>query len=966
MPGLKGSLGTTDTSGNDTIRGVVDLAAGGDQTTFTALDEIDGGAGRDTLKLAVNDDATAGDINLSNVKNVEVIEISGNGDVVVDSSAAEGAEELKVVKVGATKIVDATAADTTDITVEMKAAGATVVTDGGKDVTVKLTDVAGAADVVTVGAKIATGAAGDVVVEMTGAKATANATLSAVNVNGGKTISVTQNATSDDSAAKKDASVTTTITQGAITIAADTATTDITVKQDADVTASAASTTTTGGSAATQTVKFAALKATDSITLAGLTFTANKNLTAEEVAQAFANLVQGTAATLLTTTPVPGDTQSAGSAVNGVYKGDTNGWTSAAAQGDTVVFTQVPSGAPWAITNPGTSTAPTVTATAAVAGTTTPNEDGVLGVVAGVVGITGDTALKNVAVDGYNAAGNTIAGAANTALSEISLSNGGAMSIGSAATSLDLSLENVSGAIAFTAAPETLNIQSNGDNNIGTLTAAATKSLNVSGTGALFADTGATLTATESIKVTESAGLVLAAAADLTNLTSVDTTGTTGTVSMTIDTEKVTYAGGAGSDLVEVAAGKKVEKAIDLGAGDDTFDMSAIAVWSATQIKDGIVVDGGEGFDILALNSAFANGATAAFKDQHKNFEQLQLNVAADATVNLANIGLNNYVTSNFTAVADLTLQNMANEGNLALSGSNAAKTTKVELEDATGSSDVLNVTTYVSKADVNFGTLQADGVETINLSAIDTELVTPDVSGSVIQTATLDVKSDAVTSITVDGNSNLVLTLDAATTELATVDASALEGDLTLDLSPAGLGLTNAVTVTGGAGDDVLTASADKKDIINGGAGNDTIVAGGNRAQLTGGEGDDLFILNGSIGGNLQANTYSTITDFGVGNDMLLLLDSTGAAVKVFNALQADLDESTAVFSDYAEKAINEAKEKEAVYFNFNGDAYIVLANKGDNVDLFTDGTDSIIKLTGIDGNDLSFNADHGTVALI
>lgn len=70
---------------------------------------------------------------------------------------------------------------------------------------------------------------------------------------------------------------------------------------------------------------------------------------------------------------------------------------------------------------------------------------------------------------------NNIKGAGNTVLDTINLSNGGGVTIASAATTLALNLEKVGGAIAFTAAPTTLNIKSTGNNTIGTLTAAATE-----------------------------------------------------------------------------------------------------------------------------------------------------------------------------------------------------------------------------------------------------------------------------------------------------------------------------------------------------------------------------------------------------------------------------------------------------------------------------------------------------------
>ena len=78
-------------------------------------------------------------------------------------------------------------------------------------------------------------------------------------------------------------------------------------------------------------VTFAALKAGTSVTLAGLTFKANVDLTQQEVASAFANIAEGTASTAITTS------------VNGVFSGAMSGWETGAATNGLVVYTGRPS-----------------------------------------------------------------------------------------------------------------------------------------------------------------------------------------------------------------------------------------------------------------------------------------------------------------------------------------------------------------------------------------------------------------------------------------------------------------------------------------------------------------------------------------------------------------------------------------------------------------------------------------------
>jgi len=260
------------------------------------------------------------------------------------------------------------------------------------------------------------------------------------------------------------------------------------------------------------------------------------------------------------------------------------------------------------------------------------------------------------------------------------------------------------------------------------------------------------------------------------------------------------------------------------------------------------------------------------------------------------------------------------------------SSTVKAVLADATGSADMLNVITKVGAADLIFGELEAAGVETIKLNAIDT--VVPPTTGAAINTATLEVKADKATTLTVEGNSNVTLTLDAATKLLATIDANTLTGKLNVAANGE-----VAMTIKGGSGADTLAASLGataKADVIIGGAGNDTITAGSNGATLTGGDGNDLFILTATsaVTGSKEANTYSTITDFQAGDVLQLkwffgdLSDTTAptnqlAATKDvtgFTKLAATLNEATAVFSDYVNAAMGQINANDGVTPRRNG----------------------------------------------
>ena len=680
------------TAGNDTIIGSVSSNA--ELHTLSAVDVINGGAGVDTLKVSSDGTATApavaGTIALPTMTGVEIVEAQSAGALTINASALADVTNLNVVKAGGA--VQATASATADVKVAFAATvntvADTITVEGGKNVAIALTDV-GDKNVINAGIA-GKGAAGTVTVESTG-KAFANAgDLADIKTFGGTSVSVTQKASADSSAAAASTAAKT-VDQGAVTVTGEGKTTEVTVKQDAAAVEKAA-VVAVEAVAVQQSVKFSALAKGGSVAIAGLTFTAAKDLTATEVAQGFANIAKG-----VVFIAGGNDTQASGVHTNGTYSGSFSpAWTSAAASGDTVVFSgpKTTGATLGTLTVAGkVSTGGTVDATATAATvvegkTVTPGVTGALGVTNGLVTIADKAtaeSIKTITVDGFGAVNTT-----NTKVLEtLNLSNGGVtynasgdavaatVSVADAAKTLALNLEKV----GFAATPltatsaaktavaatvtiggtqvETLNVKSTGANQAN-LSAANAKALNVTGTGLLNAAVS-TLTNVETITVKETAGLNLGTSvATSTKLTSVDASATSGNVTITIDAAKATYAGGAGVDTVTVSAATSVapvSKAITLGAGNDTLNLSAIT--AANQIAAGAKFDGGEGTDTLALSTvAAANdqlSANGTFEKQATAFEKLQLVELAGTTtaktVNLDNLNDVSYVISNNTQV---------------------------------------------------------------------------------------------------------------------------------------------------------------------------------------------------------------------------------------------------------------------------------------------------------------------------
>ena len=992
------------TAGNDTIIGSVD-DNNAELNTMSTLDVVNGGAGVDTLKVAFNATKAAA-IALPNLSNVEIIEVQATQNFTLNTSTTAGVTDLNVTKAtgtagltgsdaqnisvaGATNTVtidggknitvnDATA--DTDITIggttvnagtitvtDTKLGTGTITIDGGTDVTVTASGVTGTGTIdIGQGGAATDLPSGAVVVNSTGAAyvAAGSPTLSDITVTGGTTISVTQVATSDASKAAADKAAGT-ITQGNITITAAATTTDVTVKQTAAQAVNNAADS-TGGVTETVSVKFVALKANDVIELNGLTFTADVDMEAADVAKAFANLAANAAipddADAAAIGDADGATQGSAKYSAGTYTGSLDGWSTGAANGDTVVFTYstvnaapgaaaLASGAGTSIT---TGALTLTTLTTGKAHDATP-VGGVAAIVAGVVDITADAAVTTVSVDGFSAAGSKIQDATtNAALATITLANGGDMTIDSAATTLALNLTNVSGTVDVVANTTTLNATVTGTTTA-TLDSASATSVNISGTGRVAGTT---------------------AAGGLTAATAINTTGmTAGAAAFALTSTATSYTGGAGADEVTLINTTATTKAIDLGAGEDTLVLAAGGATTST-----VTIKGGDGDDTLSLTTALAANdslsANTAFGAKLDSFERLLINNAgATKTVDLANLGFTNYVTT--TGSTDtLTLDKLATNGTVIVTANNTAGLT-VNVKDADKSTtDALNLT--LSKDGIlAAGTVTVAEVETVNLTVTDTN------TANGIATHTMTFTADKATKLDIGGNAGLTLTLGGATTKLATIDGSDMEGALSV---AANGGV--AMTITGGSGADNLAASVgatSKADIINGGAGNDTIVVGGNGAQLTGGAGNDLFILtdaagNGGgagFGGTNASNTYSTILDFGTGADLLQLRynDDTGGTgdelvITSFAKLEANVQDAVNPQS-YIEAVMNQLETAggagNAVWFMHGSDTYIVVDSGADALGgVFNAGEDLIVKLTGVNGANLSFNSDFGTVALV
>lgn len=952
----------TGGAGNDTINGILDTAGG--TSTLTVLDTIDGLGGTDTLSLLDLDAAGSTQPAGVTLSNVEIVNLRAVGVVNIDTSdwdgvtnlnvtqgtsaTVEASDETAIVVAGITTgpvVVDggstvnvSTAAGAVTVGGTTEPDGAVTVThtnqganaiavDGGTSVTVTASKVA--AGTVTIGA--ASEPSGAVVVNSTGANYTSgyvSAALGAIAIDGGSTVTVVQKAAGSTTAAATDTSAAT-VTQSAVTVTGTDDTTSVSVTQDPAVTAVNA-VIAAAGSVEKNVVTFTALTAGQNTQIDGLTFTASKNLTAAQVAAAFANLSAGA-----TTGSAP--------ASNGIYSGTLiAGWTSGAASTADVTFTATSAGDKTDLDVTLGGVDPSVVKTDGT--TATSATTGKMGVVGGAVTIndaTNDT-IASVTLSGYGA-GSAIT---SDVLTSLSLANSAqAVTVNNtAATTLGLTVNNLATGANLNDASgtyETLNVTATGANSNLDIDAAAVTALTVNGDKVLTVNAGSTLTALETVTVSGTAGLNLGTVG-ATTIESINASGTSGAITASIDPTLATYSGSSGVDTVTLTATGPT-KAISLGGGDDVLTLAAGTTTSTSTL------DGGAGSDTLKMAVTDAAAVTAdGLEAKITGFERLELTTFGGAayTVNLENLDDINYVIAGGLAATDvLNVDGMASGGTLAVTAANnAAATIDVDLKDATGSADSLNVVVSNTNG-IEAGVLNLAGIESATLTVTDT-------STSAIGTHSLTLTANDLTSLVVNGNAHLNLTLSGTTDSLTVINAKTMTGALTAT--------TNGVvaqTIEAGGGADVLTANF-QGDVLHGNGGADTLkVNGKSLVSLSGGAGNDTFDVSVAT---TNVNSYATITDLAAG-DMVKF----SAAAADFNAAAIVLDPTTAVFQDYANAAIASSAAGDVSWFQYNGNTYIVQNVAGGAS--FTNGTDVIVKVTGlVNLNTAAFSSSTDTLVII
>jgi len=570
-------------------------------------------------------------------------------------------------------------------------------------------------------------------------------------------------------------------------------------------------------------------------------------------------------------------------------------------------------------------------------------------------------------------------------------------------------------------------------------TGTTSETLNISGAGDLD------VTTTNAVTITNTDGgdrRVIATTA----LTSATHTGSGDfDVVLTAATDTtVTAANAATGGTLRATANGAADLTLTGGAGNDVFEMLSTLVYTDADNQDTIV--GGAGTDTLSLtasgNAFFTNTGGVDGNISVTGVETLQLvtdgngdaldfdafsspasftTVIVDSTLTGDDVVLTDVQASTYTirnlGLALLNAHDL-NETELAAAqpsddNESGLDFLTIDLKDSSGTADAITVNlenrldgTTNNDLDMTVTTLTAAGVETLT---INTTIASTAASQGTwgVAAARATAEDISVTTLTAVDLESLTLTGDAdlfignaLDDECVTVSASTYTGNLDLLMG------TNALTYTGGTGEDVIRFASDDlstTDTITGGTGADMVVAtlgsgtvsptisGVETVRLTfsGGElnatnitditalqieasAEDIVVSN-------LASTATTVTqrsDDGTNDDDLTVRYAAGSAATVTFGI-ADGDETadtisnvTSTFGNIASLTINGGDDDTGNDANsalsmgvFNADA--VLTDLTVTSDQDTQDTVTLGNITAATLTNLTVTADEAAITL-
>ena len=324
-------------------------------------------------------------------------------------------------------------------------------------------------------------------------------------------------------------------------------------------------------------------------------------------------------------------------------------------------------------------------------------------------------------------------------------------------------------------------------------------------------------------------------------------------------------------------------------SGDDTFTAAA-GTWGT-----GDIVNGGAGTD--TLNATVTGTAPTQSATSLVSIETLNLTASPNpSTLDLTGVtGLTSVNNISSANGATLAVSGVGNVVNTTITGGNASTTITYATAAVAGTADAATLTLNGTTTNSSFST---SGVETLT------------VNSATAANTLASLTDTGITRLNVTGSQALTVTAAVGGTTIATVDASASTGAITLatGAGAGGTALTGVTvtaptaataglfTITTGLNRDTVTTGGGSA-VIDTGAGNDTITTGAGATTVTPGTGNDALTLGAGVDtvrfAETGATNADTITNFGATDVVSLNLGSaavtgtSAASASVFGTVQ-------------------------------------------------------------------------------
>lgn len=353
-----------------------------------------------------------------------------------------------------------------------------------------------------------------------------------------------------------------------------------------------------------------------------------------------------------------------------------------------------------------------------------------------------------------------------------------------------------------------------------------------------------------------------------------------------------TVRGGAGNDVLTGGAGNDTLYA---GAGNDTLtggDGVDSFIFSAETGSSDTITDFADGTDIINISSV--SGVTGISGLTITNVTGGALISATGLSITVTGATASSFSASDFTfsTVPTEVAQTFVLSGsNDTISGTSLGDTinatsstyTSGDVISAGGGSDTIN---FTGGGSINLNTASSiNGVENVVINDSTATTLTMHNSnnynvtgGGVIDTFSINLSAKSLGADTINGaagvdiitftgaaatlvdtdftnilsvatltlgdfdDQTIVLSTASVAAGIATINASALTGSNQVTVTASGR-TTDAISFTGGAGNDTITATAGN-DTIDGGTGDDSITAGTGDESINGAGGNDDFVF--------------------------------------------------------------------------------------------------------------------------